>query len=119
MVGPYSKEPFKGNPATLARIEKCFGMGMMASDAFEWILTVQRSDLPVDVVEGGYVTTIGFMLDGRWFDDLTQEQTDEHMELVRQAIARRVEQLTRDFYRIFGRTYIRWSDRQWGEEDPL
>jgi len=92
---------------------------MMASDAYEWILRVQRSDLPLDVVEDGYVTTIGFMLHGQWFEGLTQGETDGRMEQVRQAIVHRTDQLTHDFYDIFGRTYMRYSDREWGEEDPL
>ena len=119
MIGPRAKGPRRIVVESLDRVERCFGLAMMASDAYQWILRVQRSDLPLDVVEDGYVTSIGFMLHGEWFEGLTQAETDERMEAVRLAIVRRTDALTRDFYDIFGRTYLRYTDRQWSEEDPL
>ena len=93
--------------------------GMLMSDCYDAVVRVQREDLVRDVCEGGYVTSVGFMLHGQWLQGLTGEEIHDRLVGVERAILKRTRQLTRDFYEVFGKEFIKADHRAFCEEDPL
>ena len=119
LVGPRRAHEAYGGKALYDLMANYCMEGMMASDAYQAVVRVQREDMVRDVVEGGYVTTVGFLLHGQWLKGLTGEQIHDRLAGVERAIVKRTAQLTRDFYDVFGKEFIRAEHWVFCEEDPL